>query len=418
MPKATPGASYTIVKGDTLWHISAQAYGLPQKWRVIWDANKSTLKSGDPNLIYPGEVILIPTIAEVEPIEGEDTLPGDSLQDFTIILDGERLVVQSARALRTMHTAADGFNAVQMWPRGVPELEGLVRPYRYEKAQVYVGGQLVLTGQLYTPTNEANDKAYTQRLMGASYTKDVVDSSVQPPYEFRGLTIDKLLKQLVEPLGIDLVVDTDIDVGGPFQRVTAQPSDKIFDFAARLAKQRSLLISSTPRGELLLTAAKVTETVGTIGDELPPGRELKATFDGAKRFHAYTVMSKRRGSKTKRATATDLVVPRSRLTTIQADEAEAGDIQKIADWERSKRLADALTIPFPVSDWYAPNGSLWRENTIVTVKSPIIYAEFGFDFMIKSVEYLYDKSGRAGILNIVPPEVYTGEPLVEPWAEE
>ncbi len=418
MPKATPGQKYTIVKGDTLWGIAAQAYGIPQKWRVIWDANKSTLKSGDPNLIYPGEVLIIPTIEEVEPIEGNDILPGDSLQDFTIILDGERLVVQSARALRTMHTAADGWSAVQMWPRGVPELEGLVRPYRYEKAEVYVGGQLVITGQHYTPTNEASDKAYTQRLKGASYTKDMIDSSVQPPYEFRNITIDKLMKQLLEPLGIKFEIDPEIDVGGPFNRVTAQPTDKIFDFLAKLAKQRSLLISSTPRGEALLTAAKMTGSVGTIGDELPPGRELTATFDGAKRFYAYTVLSKRRGNKPKRATAIDDLVPRSRLTTINADETEAGDIQKTADWERSKRLADALTIPFPVTDWYAPNGELWRENTIVTVKSPIIYAPFGFDFLIRSVEYIYEKSGRSGTLNIVPPEVYTGEPLVEPWAEE
>ncbi len=162
----------------------------------------------------------------------------------------------------------------------------------------------------------------------------------------------------------------------------------------------------------------MTGSVGTIGDELPPGRELTATFDGAKRFYAYTVLSKRRGNKPKRATAIDDLVPRSRLTTINADETEAGDIQKTADWERSKRLADALTIPFPVTDWYAPNGELWRENTIVTVKSPIIYAPFGFDFLIRSVEYIYEKSGRSGTLNIVPPEVYTGEPLVEPWAEE
>ncbi len=418
MPKATPGQSYTIVKGDTLWDIAAQAYGLPQKWRVIWDANKSTLKSGDPNLIYPGEVIIIPKIKEVEPLEGADILPGDSLQDFTIVLDGTRLVVQSARALRTMHTAADGFNALQLWARDNVELQGLVTPYGYQKAEVYVGGQLVITGQLYTPTNKASAKEYSQTIKGASYTKDVVDSSVQPPYEYRNITIDKLAAKLIEPLGIDLVVDDQIDVGGPFDRVTAEPSDKIFDFLAKLAKQRSLLISSTPRGELLLTAAKVTPTVGTISDEFPPGVELEATFDGAKRFHAYTVLSKRRGRRPKRATATDEVVPRSRLTTIQADETEAGDIQKAADWQRSKALADALTIPFPVSDWYAPNGELFRENTIVTVKSPIIYAPFGFDFMIRSVEYQYDKSGRAATLNIVPPEVYTGEPLVEPWAEE
>lgn len=418
MPKPIAGSSYTIVKGDTLWHIAAAAYGLGNKWPDIWEANKATLKSGDPNLIYPGEVILIPKIAELEPLEGEDILPGASRQDFTVVLNGKPIVVQSGRALRTMDTAADGWNTLNMWSRTDTELQNLVKPYRYEKAQVYVGGQLINTGQVYTPTNTGTSNEYSQRLMGASYTKDVVDSSVQPPYEYSNITIDRLAKQLLKPLGIPLVVDDDVEVGGAFDRVTAQESDKIFSFLARLAKQRSLLISSTPRGELLLTKARVTKTVGTIGDQIPPGQELTCAFDGTKRFHAYTVQSKRRGKKTKRATAMDSVVPRSRLTTIQADETEKGDIQKTADWERSKRLADTLTIPFPVYDWYAPNGDLWRENSIVTVVSPIIYAPDGFDFLIRSVEYLFDKQvGRSSRLNLVPPEVFTGEELVEPWAE-
>jgi prophage tail gpP-like protein len=417
MPKPVAGAPYTILKGDTLWDIAAQAYGLPRKWTVIWEANKSTLKSGDPNLIFPGETIIIPTIPELEPIEGDDIYPGASRQDFTIVLDGQPITVQSARALRTMHTAADGWNSANIWARTDTELQGLVLPYRYEKAQIYVGGQLVITGRLYKPTNKATSEKYTQTLSGASYTKDIVDSSVQPPYEYSNIPLDKLVKSMIEPLGLEVVIDPDVDVSSPFDRVTAQPTDKIFDFLARLAKQRSALISSTPKGQALLTIARVTETVGSIGDEIPPGLELTATFDGARRFHEYTVLSKRRGRSTKKATSIDANIPKTRRTTINADETEKGDIQRTADWERSKRLADALTIPFPVSDWYAPNGELWRENTIVTVKSPIIYAPDGFNFLIRSVEYIYDAdAGRTGMLNIVPPEVYTGEPLVEPWA--
>jgi prophage tail gpP-like protein len=414
MPKPVAGAPYTIVKGDTLSHIAAAAYGLPRKWTVIWEANKTTLRSGDPNLIFPGEVLNVPMIPELEPIEGDDILPGAGLQDFNLMIDGQPLVVQSARALRTVHTAADGWNSVNFWSRDDEELQGLVRPYRYEEAKIYVGSRLIITGRIYKPTNRADTKNFVQRLEGASYTKDVVDSNVQPPYEYTKIKLDKLAKALVEPLGIDVVVDA--DVGGAFDRVTADSNDKIFEFLSKMAKQRSVLVSSTVRGELLLTQARITKSVGSIGEEIPPGFEVEAEFDGSQRFHSYTVLSKRRGRKTKKATAIDDQVPKSRRLVINADESQRGDIQATADWERSKRLADALTIPFPVSDWYAPDGSLWRENTIVTVKSPIIYAPDGFDFLIRSVEYSFDQKGRSAMLNLVPPQVYTGEPLVEPWA--
>lgn len=50
---------YTIVKGDTLWDISKKFLGDATRWREIWNLNTSRLRSGNPNLIYPGERILI-----------------------------------------------------------------------------------------------------------------------------------------------------------------------------------------------------------------------------------------------------------------------------------------------------------------------------------------------------------------------
>lgn len=56
---APSGGSYTVVSGDCLWKIAKQFYGDGGKWSVIYNANKSMI-GGNPNLIYPGQVLTIP----------------------------------------------------------------------------------------------------------------------------------------------------------------------------------------------------------------------------------------------------------------------------------------------------------------------------------------------------------------------
>ena len=55
------GQSYTIRKGDTLWGIARSKYGNAGLWSEIWNNNKGNLRSGNPNRIYPGEVIRLDT---------------------------------------------------------------------------------------------------------------------------------------------------------------------------------------------------------------------------------------------------------------------------------------------------------------------------------------------------------------------
>ncbi len=56
-PEAT---FYTVVKGDTLSKIAKAHYGNAMKYPVIFEANKPMLT--DPDLIYPGQVLRIPSI--------------------------------------------------------------------------------------------------------------------------------------------------------------------------------------------------------------------------------------------------------------------------------------------------------------------------------------------------------------------
>ena len=53
---------YTVKKGDTLSAIAKAQYGDANKYPMVFEANKPMLK--DPDKIYPGQVLRIPTMAK------------------------------------------------------------------------------------------------------------------------------------------------------------------------------------------------------------------------------------------------------------------------------------------------------------------------------------------------------------------
>jgi len=78
---------YVVVKGDTLWDISAKFLESPWNWPKIWNVNPEVETSKDgkrtfdnPHLIYPGDVLVFrngklvrETVAEVPPEETSST---------------------------------------------------------------------------------------------------------------------------------------------------------------------------------------------------------------------------------------------------------------------------------------------------------------------------------------------------------
>lgn len=60
-PAPTTAQTYTVVKGDCLWNIAKKFYGNGSKYSIIYNANRSVI-GGNPNLIYPGQVLTIPAV--------------------------------------------------------------------------------------------------------------------------------------------------------------------------------------------------------------------------------------------------------------------------------------------------------------------------------------------------------------------
>jgi nucleoid-associated protein YgaU len=51
-------ATTTVTRGDSLWRLSQASYGAGMRYAVIYNANKEQIRN--PNLIYPGQVFVMP----------------------------------------------------------------------------------------------------------------------------------------------------------------------------------------------------------------------------------------------------------------------------------------------------------------------------------------------------------------------
>lgn len=414
--KPIPGKQYMVVSGDTLSSISKRAYGDSKYSSRIRKANQSNLKSDDPDIIFVGEVLNIPVIAENEVLrQVMSTISGKASDDLTVIIDGLEIKMQSTRILKTIDTISDGWSAVLPWIPGENlMIDEKLKPFGYTPASVYIGNELLINGLLYTSDVILNIDGSVRNLQGWSFTIDLVDSTLKSSYEKNNMTLQQIAEEIVRPFGIEVIFNS--DPGGKFDRVTANESETVARFLVRLARQRSLLITSTPEGNLLFTKTTsnknpvdVIEEGGTIVNN------FNIKFDGRRRFNSYAAIGQSPLGN-KKGIAKDDKVPRSRFLTFRANETISGDIEKAAKWKRNGAVTESLIIPIPVIGWFDSNGNLWRENTIVTVKSKSMYIPDGHDFLIRAVEYIETGDRQTAILNLVPPEVYTEDEIIEPWS--
>lgn len=68
---SSPATTTVVVPGDHLWRISEQhldsadsALEVAPYWHQVIEVNTPRLRSGDPDLIFPGEVIELPVLSE------------------------------------------------------------------------------------------------------------------------------------------------------------------------------------------------------------------------------------------------------------------------------------------------------------------------------------------------------------------
>ena len=402
MSKPTPGVPYVVQNGDTVERIAAIAYGDAGRAAEITKANQ--IKS-----ITPGITLIIPA-DDPQPVLTPST------DGLSLFIDGNEVPIESMRIIQSLDSLADGWTATIAWQFGDdPDLDTRVRPYRFADASVFVNKILSITGRLYKTSSGLTGRSELN-LEGWSFSADLIDSTLKPPYEANKITLRQRCADVAAPFNLKVVSDLEVD--GQFDRVTATAGQRAGDHLLTLSSQRGALINSDPDGTLRIF--KITTegvSVGTIKEGAPGFSGFAGGFDGRARFNSYRFLSQTPGDPSASAVAIDEAVPVTRFTTFQGNDTTSGETQQAADWRKTKALADALTIPITAEGFKAPNGEEWAPGQTVTFISPTLFIPDGFEMLIRSTEMIQAPGGDTTVLNLVPPGVYTGAEIVEPWAD-
>ena len=338
-------------------------------------------------------------------------------QDFDLKINGKSVQVLSGRYIDTADTGADGFTASILCDRlKQPDLYDAISPFRFSPVELFLDGELVLTGKITKTTSNRSARGIIYNLEGFSNTFNFLDSKLAPPYEISGMTLHSVAI-IIGRQTATKIVHTGPD-GNKFDKVTVRRGQSAFQFLKPLARQRKHIISTTPQGDLLLYLPTVTgKTVGTI-EEGSPGsllqQEFSASFDGRKRFKTFRAVSQTPAG-TASAVATDKNINQPRHQVFVANDQVSGAIKETAEFQKNLSLLDSLTQKIPVIGWTAPDGTSFKSNTLITLKSETMFIPDGFTFFIRHAEPILNGSSKTAVLSLIPPNVYTELEVEEPW---
>ena len=409
-------SKYTIITGDTFEIIARKVYGTEADAGLVQRSNPGVAEP-----LTPGTVVVIPARPDA-PTIAPSTAASDRDNEVAISINGSRFRFWEGVRIKQ---ALDAFDSIEF---GAPfevdnkAFRDTFRPFSYSDIVVTIGGEPLFTGIMVgiNPSMEANKRTVT--VNGYSLPGPLNDCNSPAsdfPLEFNGQKIGDIAKSICTPFG--LTVEIDADEGPVFERVASEPTDSPYTFLSTLARQRNMVIASTPEGKLLLRrSVSIGSPVARLEQGFAPVTAVAPQFTPQEYFSHVTgiqpaIVGVGGGQYT---------VKNSRLTGVirpfnfTADDTLTADIKEATEAKAGRMFANAVSYSVTVATWRDPSGALWVPNTTITLNAPgaMIYSDY--EFIIRSVELAQDNNEESGVLTLVLPGAFDGKiPEVLPWDE-
>ena len=412
---------YKVIDGDTFEIIARKQYGLESEANRIAKVNPG---SSEPLVV--GTTLTIPVIPDT-PIDTQSYVISNNDNEVAILIDGIRFRFWD-RVRITLNL--DGMSMMAFsapFDSSSSDTRKIFKPFSYKNVVVTVGGEPLFTGTMViiNPIVQTNQKIIEVN----GYSLPGVLADCTPPasvysgetnnLEFNDQGLIEIATTLIEPFGIG--VEFQADQGAIFERVALKPDEKILTFLIRLAKQRKLIISSTPRGKLLfLKPSGMTNPVAILKQGVSPVLGVTPLFNPQDYYSHITGIEPAlvglAGSQytVKNPHLNGVVRP----FTFTTPDTISADVKATVDAKIGRMFGDIVGYSVPVATWRDPSGKLWSTGDIVILIAPdaMVYTEY--KFIIRSVEFDRESTSEIAILNLTFPESFNGTiPKVLPWDE-
>ncbi|MCX2542227.1 phage baseplate assembly protein [Pseudomonas sp. COW5] len=285
-----------------------------------------------------------------------------------------------------------------------------------DPCEVRIGQDLVLTGYVFKAPISYDGRQISLSIEGSSKTQDLVDCAAR---NIPGQWQDQSLLNIVQALAGEYsqFVVNEIPETARLSKHTIVPGETVFQSIDRLLSLYRVFSTDDAEGRLVLAKPG---SAGRASDALELGKNIlsaNAPMDFSQVFSEYRVIGQQKGNDKKsgaaasevESTAADLSFKRRRTTIINEGSQLTFELaQQRAQWESATRMGRALTTTYQVQGWRQSNGDLWRHNTLVRVKDPVL--GFDEDMLISKVTYSLSAQGSVTTLQVAPPHTFDANP--------
>ncbi len=405
---------FTTSEGDTFASIARKVYGS--------EGDADRIARANPGAVEPlssGISLIIPTQPNA-PRNVLSNAPAATPNEVAVLIDGQRFRFwESVRITRSIDSF-DTVDFVAPFSVDLPGFKDTFRPFSFKKLEVTVGGAPLFTGTMINiePDITPARKAIS---VGGYSLPGVLNDCTSPassfPIEFNGQDLKGIADQILKPFGLGLQFD--VEPGPVFERVASDPNEKVLGFLAALARQRDLVISNTPEGDLLfLQSVEPGQPVATLIQGRSPLMGVESTFNAQGYYsHITGIKPTTVGAKGPQFTIKNPhLLDAIRPFTFNAPDTEDGELKKAVEAKAGRMFGNVASYTVEVNTWRDLSGELWAPNTTIRVVAPdaMIYTEF--EFIIRSVELSRDSKSETARLGLVIPGAFSGQlPEVLPW---
>jgi prophage tail gpP-like protein len=270
------------------------------------------------------------------------------------------------------------------------------------------GMESLINGYVENVTDDDSKDSISLGCAGSSKPVDLECSAVKSPGSWKKASLKKIASDLADDFGISIVIDG--DAGAPFENFSIHTGETAYDTIMRAGTLRAMYGFSVGKDFVLAKAGNKSS-----GMTLERGKNIVRsgrTSSWKERYSEYTFRGQIRGTDNasgkaasqNKATIKDPTINRYRPLLLQYS-ADSGSLKARAQVECNQRAGRGETITAVVDGWGTDKGHVWRANTTVGFKNPVL----GVDATLLIVSASYDlgpHESRQTTLRMMRPEAF------------
>lgn len=407
-------SSYTVRAGDTFESIARKQYGSEQYASTISKAN-----SGAAEPLTAGTVLAVPPRPGA-PVDKQGQAPSSGANEVAVLINGTRFRFWSDLRLTRSLDGMDTIEFSAPFDAEAPGFREVFRPFSYAPLVVTVGGDVLFTGTMIGVTPNLSDRQKTISVSAYS-VPGVLNDCTPPasayPVEFNDLALPEIAAALADPFGV--AVSFTGPAGSAFERVAVDPGDTVLAFLSDLARQRSLVVSSTPDGELLFQQSVAAgQPVAALQQGASPVLGVQPSFSPQQYYsHVTGLESVYLGTEGSQYTVKNPHLAGTvRPLTFKSPDVLGGDIQQAVAAKVGRMYGNMASYSVQVDTWRDKDGRLWEPNSTVKLQAPGAMIYDPYEFIVRSVSFERSGAKEAAELDLVLPGSFSGTtPETLPW---